>query len=54
MSLEHLWAGWRNAYVTGAADGSPAEAKELDDRRKSGADDRISDSPYDDSSETGK
>lgn len=24
MSLEHLWAGWRNAYVTGAAVGSPA------------------------------
>jgi len=42
------------AAAGGAADGSPAEAKELDDRRTSGADDRISDSPYDDSRETGE
>jgi len=27
MSLEHLWAGWRNAYVTGAT-GSPDPAGE--------------------------
>ena len=37
MSLEHLWAGWRNAYVTGAADGSPTggahpEAADATDR----------------------
>ena len=24
MNLEHLWAGWRSAYVTGVADGAPA------------------------------
>ena len=23
MSLEHLWAGWRSAYVAGAVDGTP-------------------------------
>jgi hypothetical protein len=37
-----------------AADQSSAEGRPLDDRRESGADDRFSDSPYDDSRETGK
>lgn len=29
MTLERLWAGWRNAYVSGAVDGPPDDAPDL-------------------------